>query len=97
MLGRWPVGSYEEQEESRGGRCTEATLGLLQICENGCEVEDQKREEGIEKLNSEERAGWHELQAVKYRHLWNTSSHMKFAIALHFDIGYILAKLRKIC
>ena len=65
MLGRWPVGSYEEQEESRGGRCTEATLGLLQICENGCEVEDQKREEGIEKLNSEERAGWHELQAVK--------------------------------
>ena len=57
MLGRWPVGSYEEQEESRGGRCTEATLGLLQKCENGCEDEDQEREEGIEKLNSEREQG----------------------------------------
>ena len=64
MLGRWPVGSYEEQEESRGGRCTEATLRLLQKCENGCEEEDQEREEGIEKVNSDEKAGWHKLQAV---------------------------------
>ena len=39
---------------TRGRRQTEATLAQLQKSENKGEEEDQKREDGIEKENSEE-------------------------------------------
>ena len=42
------------KEEMRGGRHTEATLAQLQKSENKGAEEDQKREDGIEKENSEE-------------------------------------------